>query len=58
MGAFEGVGDAAVSRRGVTEPRRSGGDLLVEAEMLFDCGDADFELEAFVEISRIPPSRI
>jgi hypothetical protein len=27
----------------------SGGDLLVEAEVLFDCGDADFELEAFVD---------
>jgi hypothetical protein len=28
----------------------SGGDLLVEAEVLFNCGDADFKLEAFVEI--------
>ena len=31
---------------------RSGGDLLVEAEVLFDRGDADFKLEAFVEIGR------
>jgi hypothetical protein len=28
----------------------SGGDLLVEAEVLFDGCDADFELEAFVEV--------
>jgi hypothetical protein len=28
---------------------RSGGDRFVEAEMLFDCGDADFKLEAFVD---------
>jgi hypothetical protein len=32
--------------------RRSGGDLLVEAEVFFDRGDADCELEAFVEIGR------
>jgi hypothetical protein len=32
--------------------RRLGGDLLVEAEVLFDRRDADFELEAFVEIVR------
>ena len=50
MGAFDGVGDAPVARQGVTEPRRSGGDLFVEAEVLFDCGDADCELEALVEI--------
>jgi hypothetical protein len=43
MGAFDGVGDAPVARQGVTEPRRSGGDLFVEAEVLFDCGDADCE---------------
>src|SRR5271155_5611028 len=30
----------------------SGSDLLVEAEVLFDSGDADFKLEAFVEIGR------
>jgi hypothetical protein len=28
---------------------RSGGELFVEAEVLFDRGDADFELEAFVD---------
>jgi hypothetical protein len=50
MGAFDGVGDAPVARQGVTEPRRSGGDLFVEAEVLFDCGAADCELEALVEI--------
>jgi hypothetical protein len=43
MGAFDGVGDAPVARQGVTEPRRSGSDLFVEAEVLFDCGDADCE---------------
>jgi hypothetical protein len=31
---------------------RSGGDLLVEAEVLFNGGDADCELEALVEIGR------
>jgi hypothetical protein len=31
---------------------RSRGDLFVEAEVFFDRGDADFELEAFVEIGR------
>jgi hypothetical protein len=39
---------------------RSGGDFLVEAEMLFDCGDADFKLKSFVdfvlaEIGRLEP---
>jgi hypothetical protein len=36
-------------------PRQScglGGDLLVEAQVLLDRGDSDFELEAFVEIVR------
>jgi predicted ATP-grasp superfamily ATP-dependent carboligase len=28
---------------------RSGGDFLVDAEMLFDVGDADFKLEALVD---------
>jgi hypothetical protein len=31
---------------------RSGHDLFVEAEVFFNCGDADFELLAFVEIGR------
>ena len=30
----------------------SGGDLLVEAKVLFDGCDADIELEAFVELGR------
>jgi hypothetical protein len=35
--------------RGQRKPYcRSGGNLLVDAEMLFDCGDADFELEALI----------
>jgi hypothetical protein len=28
-----------------------GGDVLVEAEVLFDCGDTDFKLEALVDFS-------
>jgi hypothetical protein len=31
--------------------RRSGGDLLVEAEVLFNRCDADFKLEAFVDFA-------
>jgi hypothetical protein len=31
--------------------RGSGGDLLVEAEVRFDRGDADFKLEAFVDFA-------
>jgi hypothetical protein len=31
--------------------RWSGGDLFVKAEMLFDGGNADFELEAFVDLA-------
>jgi hypothetical protein len=36
---------------GCSRARRSGGDLLVEAEVLFDGGDADFELKAFVDFA-------
>ena len=30
-------------------PLRSGGDYFFDAEMLFDCSDTDFKLEAFVD---------
>jgi hypothetical protein len=31
--------------------RWSGGDLLIETQVLFDCGDVDFKLKAFVDFS-------
>jgi hypothetical protein len=43
-------GDELQHHELVVLPRlRSGGDFLVEAEVFFDCGDADFELLAFVD---------
>jgi hypothetical protein len=36
---------------GRSRARRSGGNFLVEAEVFFDSGDADFELEPFVDFA-------